>query len=127
MGTLNTKLTLTSTDLLSDTLSLTLTDAFTIAGNIKIRRITTSDTAAEIPGIPDGIGRSILYLKNLDASIDIKIYLDGDDGGDADAGEELMDMKPGEWAIMPYSGVKALWYDADSGTPVLEYGLFSIA
>ena len=127
MGTLKTKVIITNSDLLSDSIGLNVSKDITIAGNVKIRKVTTSTSAAEIPGLGDGIGRSMLYMKNTDSAIDIKIFLDGDDGADADANEELLDMKPGEWAFFPYAGVRALWADADSGTPVLEYACFTIA
>ncbi len=127
MATITKTLTITSSNVLTDSLNISLTKDVTVDGDVKLKQITTSATATEILGLEDGVGRGILYLKNLDTTIDIKIFLDADAGNDEDAGEEIMDLKPGEFALLPFSGVKNLVADADSGTPVLEYGFFAIA
>ena len=48
MATLTAKLTLTGTDLTSDVLNLTVTEALAISKAVEIKRITTSTTAAAI-------------------------------------------------------------------------------
>ena len=95
MATLTKTLTLTSSDVLSDTLSVSLTKDVTVAGNVKMQQITTSNSATEIAAMTDDVGRSIVYMKNLDTAIDIKIFTDADNGNDAAADEQIMDIKPG--------------------------------
>ena len=46
MATLTTKLTLTSSDLLTDALNLSITDALTVAGQTVQKTVVTSTTAA---------------------------------------------------------------------------------
>jgi len=127
MATLTKTLTLTSSDVLSDTLSVSLTKDVTVAGNVKMQQITTSNSGTAIAALTDDVGRSIVYMKNLDTAIDIKIFTDADNGNDAAADEQIMDIKPGEFALFPWAGIQALYVQSDSGTPVLEFGLFAIA
>ena len=127
MGTLKTKVIITNSDLLSDSIGLNVSKDITIAGNVKIRKVTTSTAAADIPGLVDDVGRSMVFLKNTDTAIDIKIYTDADNDGDADGDSQIMDIKPGEWAFFPWAGIQPLIAVSDSGTPVLEYACFTIA
>ena len=127
MATITKTLTITSSDVLTDSLNISLTKDVTVAGNVRLQQITTSNSATAIDALTDDVGRSIVYMKNLDSTIDIKIFTDADNGNDADADEEILDIKPGEFALFPWAGIQALYVQSDSGTPVLEFGLFAIA
>ncbi len=136
MAKIKPTLTITSSNVLSEVLSLTMQKEITVAGNVVMKKHATSATLTTIPGTDDGVGRCIMYIKHTgkdstgaDSTSDVKIFQDVDDGGDADAdaGEEIMDIASGEFALFPFAGVKNLMADADSGTPVIEYGMFFIA
>ena len=110
MGTLTTKLTLTGSNLTSDILSMSLSKVLTVAGDVKLSRVATSATKANLL-LAASFGKSYVYLKNLDASIVII----------------FMTLGAGEFAFFPWAATYNLHVDAASGTPTLEVGVFEAA
>ena len=128
MGTLATKLTLTSKNLTSDTLNMSLDKILTVAGDVRLYKTATSATKANLLLASD-YGKSYVYLKNLDSSIVISIGMDtaADDSIDDDATDIFMTLGPEEFAFFPWAATYNLHVDAASGTPILEVGIFEVA
>ena len=122
MATLTPTLTLTSTDATSDTLSLSLTDSLTTAGDVISQRVVTSTTAAVFLAAAD-YGKSYIVLKNLSSTTAEKIYIRLGATGSAN----VLEVGAGEFAFFPWASDEDLVYDADSGTPTLELMLFEVA
>ena len=115
MATLTPILTLTSTDITSDVLSFTVTDSLTISNKvITPSRIATS-TGDLTLFTASSYSRSYVYLKNMDDSI----AMDVDFGSTAS-----FNIRPGEFAFFPGHASQNIVVAADSGTPILEYGLW---
>jgi hypothetical protein len=128
MGTLTTKLTLTSTNLTSDSLNMALSKVLTVGGDVRLYNTVTSDTKATLLAAAS-YGKSYIYLKNLDTSIVISIGMDtaADDTIDNDATDIFMTLGPEEFAFFPWAATYNLHVDAASGTPTLEVGVFEVA
>ena len=128
MGTLTTKLTLSSPNLTSDSLNLSLSKVLTVSGDTRLFKVVTSTTKANLLEAAN-YGKSYVYLKNLDASIVISIGMDteADDSIDDDATDIFMTLGAGEFAFFPWAATYNLHVDAASGTPTLEVGVFEVA
>lgn len=128
MGTLTTKLTLSSSNLTSDSLNLALSKILTVAGDVRLYKTVTSATKATLLAAAS-YGKSYVYLKNMDDSIVISIGMDteADDTVDNDATDIFMTLGAGEFAFFPWAGTYDLHVDAASGTPTLEVGVFEVA
>ena len=127
MATITARLTLTSTDWHSDSLSLAPSQTLTISGDEQaVGRFTTSTTAAKIPvGVFDSTDKKAwVYLKNMSTTSAEKIEISEDHGGVA--GRAFANLGAGEWTLFPYSDNDSLWVDAASGTPIIEYGIFEV-
>ena len=115
MATLTPTLTLTSSDVSSDSLALSVTDSLTINQKVispsKIK-LSTSDLTLFASS---SYSRSYVYLKNLDSSI----AMDLDFGSTAS-----FNIAPGEFAFFPWHASQNIVVAADSGTPYLEYAIF---
>ena len=115
MAQLTPTLTLASTDVSSDTLSLSVTDTLTInqkvIGPSKIK-LSTGDLTLFASS---SYSRSYVYLKNMDESI----AMDIDFGSTAS-----FNIRPGEFAWFPWHASQNIVVAADSGTPILEYAIF---
>jgi hypothetical protein len=122
MATLTPTLTLTSTDATSDTLSLSLSDSLTTAGDVISQRVVTSTTAAVFLAAAD-YGKSYMLLKNLSSTTAEKIFIRLGATGSAN----VLELGAGEFAFFPWTSDEDLVYDADSGTPTLEFMLFEVA
>lgn len=128
MGTLTTKLTLTSTNLTSDTLNMSLSKVLTVGGDTRLFKVVTSATKANLLEASN-YGKSYVYLKNIDPSIVISIGMDteADDTINNDATDIFMTLGAGEFAFFPWAATYNLHVDAASGTPTLEVGVFEVA
>jgi hypothetical protein len=115
MATLTPTLTLTSSDISSDSLSLTVTDSLTVSGDVispSRVALTTGDLTLLAAAT---YGTSYVYLKNTDSSIAINV----------DFNSTLsIKLSAGEFAFFPWEGSQNVVVAAASGTPVLEYALF---
>ena len=125
MATLTAKITLTSTDLLTDSLSLTVSNNLTVLQG-GIFRSTVSATAVgasatTIYTADDYAAPCYIYVKNTDATATDYLYV-YDDTSTGDPVE--LKLSGGEWAWMPTNADKTLRvYAATTGT-VVEYGIF---
>ena len=128
MGTLTTKLTMSSTNLTSDALNLSLSKVLTVAGDTRLFKVVTSTTKSNLL-LAASYGKSYVYLKNMDASIVISIGMDteADDTINDDATDIFMTLGGGEFAFFPWAATYNLHVDAASGTPTLEVGVFEVA
>ena len=118
MGTLNAKLVLTSNDLTSDAINMTITDLITVEKNVELKRIIISTTATNI--VAGGLyTKSFVYVKNLDSAIVVTLEK-------AESGDEYMTLGAGEWAFFPWATAVDLYADAASGTPTLEVMIFEV-
>tara|TARA_R100000234_G_C4908632_1_gene138847 strand:+ start:125 stop:520 length:396 start_codon:yes stop_codon:yes gene_type:complete len=126
--TLNATLTLSSTDISSDTLNLTVTDSLSLGANdARInRRISPNDVNPGGTQIFDtNLGKSYIYAKNTHASKTIWLA----PAADTATGSCWMSLAPGEFAFFAWAGAVDLF--AHSGadgqgvaTDGLEYMIF---
>ena len=128
MATLTAKLTLNSSNLTSDALSMSLSKVLTVGGDVRLFRTATSATKSNLL-LAASYGKSYVYLKNLDSSIVISIGMDteADNTINNDATDVFMTLAPGEFAFIPWAATYNLHVDAASGTPTLEVGVFEAA
>ena len=125
MATLTANITLTSTDLLTDSLSLTVSNNLTVlqGGIFRSTVIATAagGTATTIYTADDYAAPCYIYIKNTDATTTDYLYV-YDDTSTGDPVE--LKISGGEWAWMPTNADKTLRvYAATTGT-VVEYGIF---
>tara|TARA_R100000789_G_scaffold91191_1_gene89096 strand:- start:679 stop:1068 length:390 start_codon:yes stop_codon:yes gene_type:complete len=125
MATLTASITLTSTDLLTDSLSLTVSNNLTVlqGGIFRSTVIATAagGTATTIYTADDYAAPCYIYIKNTDATTTDYLYV-YDDTSTGDPVE--LKLSGGEWAWMPTNADKTLRvYAATTGT-VVEYGIF---
>ena len=118
MATLTPTLTLTSTDLLSDSLSISVTDALTITKAAELKRIVTSTTSTAI-AVAASYTKAYVYLKNMSTTTNEIITIEK-----ADSGDEYFTLGAGEFAFFPWASTVDLFADAATGTPTLEVGIF---
>tara|TARA_R110001606_G_scaffold310893_1_gene457847 strand:+ start:248 stop:631 length:384 start_codon:yes stop_codon:yes gene_type:complete len=125
MAKLSARLTLTSTDWHTDSLSINQTASLLATGDEQaIGRYTTSTTDSKIPvGVLDSTDKkAYVYLKNLSTDAAEKIVIKEDSSGSV--GSAFAVLGPNEWMFFPYGENDYLWVDAASGAPVIEYAIF---
>ena len=115
MATLTPTLTLVSTDVTTDELSLSTTDTLTIANKVIAPSRVKTSTSDLTLFASASYSRSYVYLKNIDDTI----AMDVDFGSTAS-----FNIRPGEFAFFPWHASQNIVVAADSGTPVLEYAIF---
>ena len=128
MATLTKTLTLTSSagDLLSDALSLSMTKDVTINAGSTMKKFNLASGTDTTVATADG--QSVVYLKNSTGSTrTITIFTDPDDDGDNDATALILEILDGEFALLPAGLDHALVARSNSGTGVLEVGVFTKA
>ena len=116
-GTLTPTLTLSSTDLFSDTLSLSNTDSLSISKDREINRTKMAASSADTTIFAAATyTRAMVYLKNVDSTTAINI----------DFGSQLaMQIEPGEFAFFPWdSSGNIVAASEDANRPILEHGVF---
>jgi len=129
MATLTPTLTLTSTDIGSDSLNMTVTDTLSIAGDV--RQFTMVLTAGETELVEDqtifaaSMNKCYVYLKNKDSAANMTVGVASNDGSGDDALDTThFHLAAGEFAFFPWdTGGASLVVDTDAdGT--LEVMLF---
>lgn len=118
MATLNAKLTLSGTDLTSDSLNMTVSDAISVSKSVELKRIALSTTAKNILPAAD-YTKAFVYVKNVDTTETVKLIK-------AEAGDIYMDLGPGEFGFFPWDTHVDLLADAVNGTPTLEVAIFEV-
>jgi hypothetical protein len=115
MATMVAAITLTSTDVTTDELALSVTDSLTISNKVIAPSRVKTSTGDLTLFASSSYSRSYVYLKNMDDSI----AMDVDFGSTAS-----FNIRPGEFAFFPWHASQNIVVAADSGTPVLEYAIF---
>jgi hypothetical protein len=129
MATVTSKLTLTSSDLLSQPLSLSLSKAITATHTTGLARAPITSTAkgttagqVTIYTADDYAAIAYLYVKNTDSTAANKIYI----YDDTSTGDPiLIQLDGGDFLFMPMHGDKTLKAYAPNGNnPVVEFMVF---
>tara|TARA_Y100000361_G_C11038424_1_gene278577 strand:+ start:370 stop:729 length:360 start_codon:yes stop_codon:yes gene_type:complete len=116
MATLTPTLTLTSSNAMSDNLSITFTDSLTVTDPVEMAKVTA--TTSNTPVLVDS-GDSdtyYVYLKNTDGTN----YVDVKDGG----GDEFIKLHPGEFCFFTLAPSTGILLDANTDSCIVEYGIF---
>lgn len=127
MATLTPTLTLSSTDVTSDTLSISITDSLTIAGDVQQSRIALTETGIIILDSsgttisPDS--RSWVYMKHTGTSGTDKINIQDDVSGT----NIQFSLLPGEFCWVPWNGTDVWYADMSANTATLEMFVFEVA
>ena len=128
MATLTPTLTLASTDVSSDTLSLSVNDALTVVSPIvNISTITATTTGANSIILPSLDSPRYVYVKHLglnsagSSSGTDKVKVETADG------TSIMELKIGEFAFFPHyaGGAGLLQLEASANTVQVEYAYFT--
>ena len=126
MATLSTTLTLASTDLTSDTLSLSATSSITISHTTGISRETVTSTAkgtasgqVTLYTADDYAAIAYLYIKNTSTTVADKIFIyDDSTSGDP----IIMQLAGTDLAWVPMHGDKTLKaYNPNGSNPIIEW------
>ena len=128
MATLNVTLTLASTDVSSDTLSMTVTDSVTtVAPSVGISTIAADATGGNSIILPDANATRYVYLKHLGLNA-----AGGSSGSDQVKVEsadntEIIRLSKDEFAFFPYyeGGTSNLQLEATANTVQVEYAFFT--
>ena len=125
MATVIPKLTLISTDLLTDPISLTVTNNITCThgGIMRSNVLATAagGTATTIYTADDYAATCYIYIKNPDATPTDYLYL----YDDTSTGDPVMlKLAGGEWAWLPTIADKTYRIYATTTGTVVEYGIF---
>ena len=130
MATLNVNLTLSSTDISSDNLNMTVTDALTVLSpSITPSLITATTTGGDNIIVPNVNSAKYVYIKHTglnsagSSSGTDKVEVETADG------TPIMELKSGEFAFFPYfaQGTCKLQLQTDANTVQVEYAYFTRA
>ena len=128
MATLNATLTLASSDISSDTLSMTVTDSLTVVSPIvNISKITATTTGGDNIIVPNVDSPRYVYIKHLglnsagSSSGTDKVVVETADG------TQIMELKISEFAFFPfYAGAAGkLQLQTSANTVQVEYAFFT--
>jgi|7_EtaG_2_1085326.scaffolds.fasta_scaffold74424_2 hypothetical protein len=120
MATLTPTLTLTSAadDISTDALSITITGTLTTTEpSVGLSRVSVATTGAEVIIASSVSTTSYVYLKNTDSTNIIVVK--------NDAGNNIADLSPGEFAFFPLKGATGLECTSVTAPCVLEYGYWT--
>ena len=125
MATVIPKLTLVSTDLLTDSISLVVTNTLTVThgGIMRSNVLATAagGTATTIYTADDYAATCYIYVKNPDATPTDYLYL----YDDTSTGDPVMlKLAGGDWAWLPTIADKTYRVYATTTGTVVEYGIF---
>ena len=128
MATLTPTLTLTSSDVSSDTLSLSVTDSLTVeAPIINVSTITATTTGNASIILPSVNAARYVYLKHT--GVNSAGSSSGADKVEVETadGTAIMELKSGEFAFFPYfaQGAGLLQLEASANTVQVEYAYFT--
>ena len=128
MATLNATLTLASSDISSDTLSMTVTDSLTVVSPIvNISKITATTTGADNIIVPNVDSPRYVYIKHLglnsagSTSGTDKVVVETADG------TQILELKIEEFAFFPFyaGGAGKLQLQTSANTVQVEYAFFT--
>ena len=121
MATLTPTLTLASTDVSSDTLSLSVNDALTVGAPLaSVSRTSVLHTGAtELLTVADNTADTYVYLKNMDNTNYVVLQTSG--------GTTYGILHPGEFSFFGVQGERGLKVLANNATCIVEYGYWTKA
>ena len=121
MATLNTTLTLSSTDVSSDTLSMTVTDSLSVGAPLQsISRVSVLHTGAtELLTVAGNTADTYVYIKNMDSTNYVILQ--------TSAGTPYGILHPLEISFFAVQGERGLKILANSATCIVEYGYWTKA
>ena len=130
MATLNVNLTLSSTDISSDNLNMTVTDALTVLSpSITPSLITATTTGGDNIIVPNVNSAKYVYIKHT--GLNSAGASSGTDKVEVETadGTPIMELKAGEFAFFPYfaQGACKLQLQTDANTVQVEYAYFTRA
>ena len=120
MATLTTKLTLSSSDALTDATSITVTDTLAVTNPAELSRKSIQTGSAQSV-IASNSAFSYVYLKVVSGA-NLTDWLQVLLGGDA-----KLKIRVGEFTFLPLYSGQAITAEAQGGACVVEYGYWSIA
>jgi|TARA_R100000030_G_scaffold95612_1_gene83191 hypothetical protein len=129
MATVTSKLTLSSTDLLSQTLNLSVTNSITASHTTGLARasVTSTDKGTASGQVTlytadDYAAIAYLYVKNTNSTASNKIYI----YDDTSTGDPIwVQLQGGEFAFIPMHGDKTLKaYSPGGSNPIVEWMVF---
>ena len=120
MATLTTKLTLTSSNALSDATNVSVTDILTTTNPTELSRKSIATGSAQSV-IASNSSFSYVYLKNISSS-NAAAWLQVKLGGDA-----KIRLDVGEFAIFPLYSSQAITMEAQTAACIVEYGYWTKA
>ena len=128
MATLNVNLTLSSTDISSDNLNMTVTDALTVLSpSITPSLITATTTGGDNIIVPNVNSAKYVYIKHT--GLNSAGASSGPDKVEVETadGTPIMELKAGEFAFFPYfaQGACKLQLQTDANTVQVEYAYFT--
>ena len=128
MATLTPTLTLTSSDVSSDTLSLSVTDSLTVESPIiNVSTITATTTGNASIILPSVNAARYVYLKHT--GVNSAGSSSGADKVEVETadGTAIMELKSGQFAFFPYfaQGAGLLQLEASANTVQVEYAYFT--
>ena len=116
MATLTTNLTMESSNAMSDSLSIVLTDSLTVTDPSEIAKVTATTSDTPILVAATDSSTYYVYIKNTDAANFVSVK---DEGGNI-----FMKLHAGEFCFFTLSPSEGLKLDADTDSCIVEYGLF---
>lgn len=126
MATVTPTLTLSSTDALVDTLSLSVSDSLSISGQAQLGKTLLTGSLVTLFTAAD-FGHTMVYLKNLSTSTSSRTKTTAPDGAVVafGANEELV-LAAGEFAMVPWDGSADLKvkHNGTGSAPYLEFAIF---
>ena len=130
MATLNVNLTLSSTDISSDNLNMTVTDALTVLSpSITPSLITATTTGGDNIIVPNVNSAKYVYIKHT--GLNSAGASSGTDKVEVETadGTPIMELKAGEFAFFPYyaQGACKIGLETDANTVQVEYAYFTRA
>ena len=121
MATLSAKITLTSTDLLSDSLSFSVDNSLTVTtGGLERTSLTatTSGAAVTLYAAASYTASSYIYLKNTDSTTTDYVHI-------RLSSDNQMRLSGGEWAWIPWSTDNDVKVWVTTTATVLEHAIFA--
>jgi hypothetical protein len=118
MGTLNTTMTIVSSNITTDSLSISVNDTLTTEEpTTNTARSLIAFAAATVLVANTSAVTTYVYLKNMDETNFITIK--------TDAAVDFARLYPGEFAFFPLEPSVGVEVQADTANCILEYGLWS--
>ena len=128
MATVTTKLTITSSDLTSQTLSLAINKAITASHTTGVARTKVGQTAVHASAAllytaDDYAATAYIYIKNIDTTATNYVYV----YNDTTTGDPVMlKLAGGEFAFLPTNADKTLRAYGTNATSIVEWMVFGV-